>query len=111
LHTGARAGILSINRIVFVVALLGSMRAGIVPVPINVKLSAETVSYIFGDSGARLVFAERESKQLVPGGIRVVEFGGNGSDGFDAFIDRGPFQPFEPDPDSVAIQCYTSGST
>src|SRR5207245_1990879 len=111
LHPGDRAGILSVNRIELVVALLGSMRAGIVPVPINVKLSAETVSYILGDSGARLVFAEREPKQLVPGGIRVVEFGGSGSDGFEAFLDRGPFQAFEPDPDSVAIQCYTSGST
>ena len=111
LHPGDRVGILSVNRAEFVVALLGTMRAGIVPVPINVKLSAETVAYILRDSGARMVFAEREPKQLVPGGIRVVEFGGSSSDGFEAFLDRGPFRAFEPDPDSVAIQCYTSGST
>src|ERR1043165_3230800 len=111
LHPGDRVGILSVNRAEFVVTLLGSMRAGIVPVPINVKLSAETVAYILRDSGARMVFAEREPKQLVPGGIRVVEFRGSSSDGFEAFLDRGPFRAFEPDPDSVAIQCYTSGST
>src|SRR5213594_3447615 len=57
---GDRVGILSLNHIEFVIALLGAMRAGVVPVPINVKLSAETVSYILLDSGARLMFAERE---------------------------------------------------
>src|SRR4051812_25378479 len=55
-----RIGILSVNRMEFVIALLGAMRAGVVPVPINVKLSTETVSYILKDSGARLVFSEPE---------------------------------------------------
>jgi acyl-CoA synthetase (AMP-forming)/AMP-acid ligase II len=87
------------------------MRAGVVPVPINVKLSADAVSYITFDSGARLVFAEPESKRLVPGGMCIIEFGGTGSDGLEAFLDNGSFSAFEPSPDSVAIQCYTSGST
>src|SRR5262249_26676711 len=108
---GDRAGILSLNRVEFVIALLGAMRAGIVPVPINVKLSAETVSYICSDSTTRLMFAEQESKRLVPSGMRVIEFGVEVPDGFEAFLDSGSFQAFEPAPDSVAIQCYTSGST
>src|SRR3989441_6863207 len=91
LQPGDRVGILSLNRVEFVIVLLGAMRAGIVPVPINVKLSADTVSYILSDSGARLVFAEPESKRLVPVGMRVVEFAGNGSDGFEAFLDNGSF--------------------
>src|SRR5213594_3966236 len=111
LRPGDRLGILSLNRVEFVVVLLGAMRAGVVPVPINVKLSADTVSYILSDSSACLVFAEPESKRLVPSGERVVELGGSGSNGFEAFHDNGPFHAFEPDPDSVAIQCYTSGST
>jgi long-chain acyl-CoA synthetase len=111
LEAGDRVGILSLNRVEYVIALFGAMRVGVVPVPINVKLSADTASYILFDSGARLVFAERESKRLVPDGMRVVEFDGSGADGFDAFLDSGSFQAFEPTPDSVAIQCYTSGST
>ena len=106
LAPGDRVGILSLNRVEFVIALLGAMRAGVVPVPINVKLSADTVSYILSDSGARLVFAEPECRRLVPAGMRVVEF-----DGFEAFLDNGSFHAFEPTPESVAIQCYTSGST
>src|SRR5881409_4402904 len=96
LRPGDRLGILSLNRVEFVAVLLGAMRAGVVPVPINVKLSADTVSYILSDSSACLVFAEPESKRLVPRGMRVLEFGGSGSDGFEAFLDSGSFLAFEP---------------
>src|SRR5262245_33867049 len=111
LKPGDRIGILSLNRVEFVIALLGAMRAGVVPVPVNVKLSSDTASYILFDSAARLVFAEPELKRLVPAGIRVVEFGDNGVNGFEAFLETGTFNAFEPLADSVAIQCYTSGST
>src|ERR1051326_8673205 len=97
LQPGDRVGVLSINRIEFVIALLGAMRAGVVPVPINVKLSADTISYILRDSGACLIFAERDAKARVPGGTRVVEF-----DDFESFLDPGSLQAFEPNPDSGA---------
>src|SRR6059036_1162759 len=86
LGPGDRIGILSLNRVEFVAVLLGAMRAGVVPVPINVKLSGDTVSYILSDSGARLVFAEPDCRRLVPAGMRVVEF-----DGFEGFLDSGSF--------------------
>src|SRR5215813_6599322 len=111
LKPGDRVGILSLNRVEFVMALLGAMRAGVVPVPINVKLSADSVLYIMSDSAARLVFAEPDLRHLVSGGVDVIEFGGSGPGGFEAFVDSGPFHAFEPTADSVAIQCYTSGST
>src|SRR5207247_6971742 len=81
LRPGDRLGILSLNRVEFVVVLLGAMRAGVVPVPINVKLSADTVSYILSDSSARLVFAESESKRLRPFVVHVVELRHRGSNG------------------------------
>ena len=107
LKPGDRIGILSLNRPEFVATLLGAMRAGVVPVPVNVKLPAEGVEYILADSGARMAFADSASKALLPRGLRAVEFG----DGFERFLDPGPCTAFEPRPDSVAVQPYTSGST
>jgi len=102
-----RMGILSLNRSEFVMTLLGAMRAGVVPVPVNVKLPADAVAYILGDANAHIVFCEPDVRRLVPSGLRAVEFGGD----FERFLDPGAFKAFEPAPDSVAIQPYTSGST
>ena len=108
---GDRIGILSLNRAEFVATLLGAMRAGAVPVPVNVKLPSEAVAYILRDAGARLAFAEPGTRRLLPPGIRAVEYDGRGAGGYDEFLDPGPFDAFEPRSDSVAIQPYTSGST
>ena len=107
LAPGDRAGILSLNRVEFVMTLLGAMRAGVVPVPVNIKLPADSVAFILGDAGARRVFVDGASRRLAPAGLPTVEYGRD----FEAFLDPGPFQAFEPAPDSVAIQPYTSGST
>ena len=107
LKPGDRIGILSLNRVELVMTLLGAMRAGIVPVPVNVKLAADTVAYILGDADAQIVFCEPDMNRLVPFGSRVVKYGGD----FERFLDPGSFKVFEPMPDSVAIQPYTSGST
>ena len=107
IEPGDRVGILSLNRVEFVMTLLGAMRAGAVPVPINIKLTADTVAYILADAGAKLVMAEKEYKYLINKEFRVVPFGAE----FDRWLDPGAFQAFEPAPDSVAIQPYTSGST
>jgi long-chain acyl-CoA synthetase len=107
LKPGDRIGILSLNRSEFVATLLGAMRAGVIPVPVNIKLAAESVAFILKDAGASMVFAERDLRRLVPSGLHVVEFGAD----FDRFLDAGPYKAFEPAPDSIAIQPYTSGST
>ena len=111
LALGDRIAILSLNRHEFVATLFGAMRAGVVPVPINVKLAAETVHYIVQDAGAKLIFTEARSMRLCPSGVKLVEFGGTGDDAFDRFLQPGDFSPFDPLPESVAIQPYTSGST
>ncbi|MBI2509282.1 MAG: acyl--CoA ligase [Betaproteobacteria bacterium] len=110
LKPGDRIGILSLNRVEFVTALLGAMRAGVVPVPVNIKLAAETVACILADAGARLVIAERTYKRMIPKEFSVVGLDGSASS-YERFLDPGAFPAFEPAPDSVAIQPYTSGST
>ena len=107
LAPGDRIAILSLNRHEFIATLLGAMRAGVVPVPINIKVAADTVRYIAADAGAKLLFAEAALKHLCPPGIAVVEYGA----AFERFLDPGDFTAFEPAPDAVAIQPYTSGST
>ena len=107
LKIGDRVGVLALNRVEFIVALLGAMRCGVVPVPINVKLAAETVDYVLKDAGAVLVLAEAGLRRLCPPGMKVIEFEAD----FDTFLDPGSFTAIEPASDTVAIQPYTSGST
>ena len=104
---GDRIGILSLNRVEFVCTLLGAMRAGVVPVPVNIKLAADSAQYILEDAGAKLVFAEPAFRRLLPASMRMIEYGTD----FESFLDPGAFAPIEPAPDTVAIQPYTSGST
>ena len=111
LRAGDRIGILSLNRVEFVMTLLGAMRAGVVPVPVNINLAADSIAFILGDADARLVFVEPALRHLCQPGLPTVVYDGAGADGFDTFIDPGPFTAFEPAADSVAIQPYTSGST
>ena len=108
--SGDRIAILSLNRHEFVATVLGAMRAGAVPVPINIKSTPDTVGLILDDAKARLVFLEPAFERLCPTSLRKVEYGSNGAHGFDRFLDPGEFTAIEPGPETVAIQPYTSGS-
>jgi len=108
LEKGDRVGILALNRHEYVAVMFGAMRAGIVPVPINIKMPAAAVADIAHDAGVRLMFAAAAERGLCPGDIPVVDFD---TEDYAAFLDSGPFDPFEPAADDVAFQVYTSGST
>ena len=93
LAPGDRIAILSLNRHEFVATVLGAMRAGVVPVPINIKLATEAVHYIVHDAGAKLVFAETDLRRLSPRGVRVIEFGADGRSDFEQFLDPAVVMP------------------
>lgn len=105
--SGDRVAILSLNRVEYLAIFFGAMRAGVIPAPINIKLSAEMVQYVLADSGSRLAFAESAFTDLIPAGLSTILFG----DDFDAFLDPGPYNAIETTPDMPALQPYTSGST
>jgi acyl-CoA synthetase (AMP-forming)/AMP-acid ligase II len=108
---GDRIAILSANRAAFLLAYLGTMRAGMVSVPVNFKLPRDTVEYVMRDAGVSMVFADAERLPLCPADLPLVNFDSPAEDGFDAFLDPGAFEVVRPTPDEIAMFLYTSGST
>ena len=111
LRRGERVAILSANRMEFLTAYFGTMRAGLVSVPINYKFPNETVDYLLRDADIKLVFADKDRAASIPSDIRVVNFDNNGPDGFEALSDPGEFESIRPTRDEIAMFLYTSGST
>lgn len=111
MQPGDRVGILALNRVEFLEVLFGAMRAGCVPVMINVKLATDTIRFIVQDSGAKIVFADAGFADRPPAGVRVVCFGAGSADDYASFVHAGSFTSYLPGRDDVAEQPYTSGST
>ncbi|MBX9709787.1 MAG: acyl--CoA ligase, partial [Xanthobacteraceae bacterium] len=112
---GERIAILSANRPEYVALLLGAMRAGVVPVPINFKFPPVTIAQVIADCDARLVVHDDERRASVDPekfpGVSFVTFDGTGQGSISSWLDPGRFVPVTPRADEPALSLYTSGST
>jgi long-chain acyl-CoA synthetase len=112
LKRGDRVAILSANRAEFLLTFLGAMQAGLVSVPVNWKLPAETVAYIVGDCDARLVIGDDTRLKLAPDSVPKVSFDSDFASLLDAQLqEEKPFTPVAMRPEEPAMFLYTSGST
>jgi long-chain acyl-CoA synthetase len=111
LKRGERVAILSANRAEYLAGYFGIMRAGLVAVPVNFKFPRQTIHFIMRDAGARFVFCDRPRRADCPEGLPAMTFDGEDSEGFEAFLDPGPFEAVTPMPNEPAMFLYTSGST
>ncbi len=111
LKRGERVAILSTNRAEYLFTFLGAMRAGLVAVPVNWKLPAETVRFIVDDSDARLLIGDDARLMLAPEGVPKLSYDRD----FEALLisgrDAEPFHALPMRPEEPAMFLYTSGST
>ena len=108
---GDRVAIISANRAEFLSAYLGTMRAGLISVPINWKLPADTIDFIFQDAKIAAAFVDAERRSMVPAGVPSIGFDEKGVGGLDHLVEPGPFAAVTPTADQIAKILYTSGST
>jgi long-chain acyl-CoA synthetase len=119
LRPGERVGLYCPNGSEFVIAYLGTLKAGACVVPINLMLNPVEVAFILRDAGARALcyhrtLADAAASALggAPGVGLEVRIGGDGSD-LDAMAASGlapPAVDLHPARDLAAI-LYTSGTT
>jgi acyl-CoA synthetase (AMP-forming)/AMP-acid ligase II len=111
LQRGDRVAILSANCAEYLAAFFGIMRAGLVAVPVNIKLPPAGVQYIIRDSGARLVLTDTERLDVCPSDIPRILFAENGKNTFAELLSTEQFDAVPPEPRQPAMFLYTSGST
>jgi long-chain acyl-CoA synthetase len=119
---GDRVALMFSNDYRFVESLLGAMRIGAVPVPLNIRMGDEAITYVLADSEAVVLIANSEmaarARCLVPHVPRVRHFIVDGDAAgkalnYNQILQAAPpsFPRRKTAPDDVCLQPYTSGST
>jgi long-chain acyl-CoA synthetase len=107
LRRGDRVAILAANSAEYLIAFLGTMRAGLVSVPVNYRLPAETVNFILEDADVRLVLCDAAHAALAHPDIPHIVI----EEAFASLLDAGDFTAVDAEAAEPAMFLYTSGST
>src|SRR5437868_2792050 len=106
---GERVAIAARNNIAYVEALFAIWHAGLCAVPVNAKLHADELAYIFEHAGARLAFVDEDSAAvLASAGCTLVSFGGVE---YETWLSDDSLDMVGVVPDAPAWLFYTSGTT
>jgi long-chain acyl-CoA synthetase len=108
---GDRIAILSANRWEYLASYFGIMCAGMVAVPLNFRLSRDTLRFIVADADVRALIVDADRQAFVPAGIPCWNMDDAGPNGFAALLDSGPYTAVVPRAGQLAKLLYTSGST
>ncbi len=104
---GETAAILSLNRVEIIESFFGIVRAGSVPVPVNIRLAKDTIEFILKDAGTKIHIADSNGAALLPDTLRPVTFG----EDYEDFLDYGPFATEPVGNQDLCGMPYTSGTT
>ncbi len=110
LPTDARVAILAENCAEYLIAYMGTMRAGCVSVPVNHRLPADTVRYILADCRAELCIVDAPREALVPPALPRIVMRSPGAEALDALGTAATPLKRRAPPETGEI-LYTSGST
>jgi acyl-CoA synthetase (AMP-forming)/AMP-acid ligase II len=66
LTRGDRVGVVSANRIDLLEVTTAALRSGLVPVPVSPLLTPPEIAYLVADSGARMLFSDRDTEASLP---------------------------------------------
>lgn len=116
-----RAAMIVLDRIEFPVIFWGSIKSGIVPIPLNTLLTADLYAAILKDSRAKALFVSQELLETVTPAIRnspylkaVFIVGGEAGE-YKSFANElatsAPRPAMDALPDECAFWLYSSGST
>ncbi len=121
LKPGDRVAMAVGNRFEFVEIMYGAMRAGVVPVPLNTKLAADTLEYTMKDAGCVAAVVEPAANPHMVGLVDALGLKRKlalapappGWLDYERELARAPrsFDPPEIADDHPSFQPYTSGST
>ncbi|MFI5429292.1 class I adenylate-forming enzyme family protein [Aeromicrobium sp. UC242_57] len=108
---GARIGIMSANRVEYVIAYLGIMQAGLVAVPINIKSGSDVLDHIVRDASVAMTFVDHAGRKALAGRSSVIDFDDPHTPYLQHLLAAAP-APAGPGPAvDVAEMLYTSGSS
>ncbi|MGH7747631.1 MAG: AMP-binding protein, partial [Candidatus Dormibacteria bacterium] len=100
LAPGERFGVLARNSLEWLALYLGACKAGVVIVPLNVRLKPQEWAYILSDAGVRLVIVDEELREplssALPTGVTERVVLGSGVTGWSAFDDVVAARPASP---------------